>query len=184
MKYNLNSIYEEIEKTKSIILSDPIPSWQELPTIDLYMDQVIILLNRYLRLFSANCVDGKFITPTMINNYVKLKIMPPPLKKKYGKIHLAYLIIICSLKQTLSMSTIQKIIPPTLSECEAEELYSLFVRNHNSLLNTAMEKIDEALKNDNSADKSDNINNALMQSAITSIITKLITERISDTKYE
>ena len=66
-----------------------LPSWESLPQLDLYMDQVMVLMERYLALFS----DGKdkLITPSMINNYVKLGLIPPPVKKKYSREHLARL---------------------------------------------------------------------------------------------
>ena len=83
-----------------------IPLWNELPELDLYMDQVIGLMEKYL---NASKKD-KLITPSMINNYVKLGIMPPPQKKKYSKTHIAYLIIICSLKQVMPIPNIKILI--------------------------------------------------------------------------
>ena len=93
-KENMQSAFEKLEKTKE---QSTIPSWEQLPAIELYMDQVIILLNKYV---NTNIP----ITQSMVNNYVKLKAVPAPVKKRYGKIHLAYLIIFCTLKQTLSIS--------------------------------------------------------------------------------
>ena len=58
------------------LYSRKIPCWNELPEIDLYMDQIIALMEKYL---GSNSKD-KLITPSMINNYVKLGIVPPPIK--------------------------------------------------------------------------------------------------------
>ena len=67
-----------------------LPDWDSLPQLELYMDQVIILLTEYL---SPLCRSGeeKAVTASIINNYVRMHVMPPPRKKKYGRIHLAYL---------------------------------------------------------------------------------------------
>ena len=79
---------ERIEK----IIKHHLPRWNELPEIDLYLDQVVNYLEKYLGILSSND-DDKIITKTMINNYVKQGIMPAPEKKKYGKTHIAYLMV-------------------------------------------------------------------------------------------
>ncbi|WP_288153450.1 DUF1836 domain-containing protein, partial [uncultured Sharpea sp.] len=56
--------------------------WQELPDFDLYMDQVIGLIEKSLSFLKLN-EDDKVVTSTMINNYVKAKLVTPPIKKKY-----------------------------------------------------------------------------------------------------
>ena len=106
-----------------------LPDWNSLPQLELYMDQVIILLTEYL---SPLCRGGeeKAITASIINNYVRMKVMPPPVKKRYARTHLAYLIIICTLKQSLSISCIQRMLPPEHSEEEARTLYTDFVRQY------------------------------------------------------
>ena len=76
---------ERIEK----IIKHHLPRWNELPEIDLYLDQVVNYLEKYLGILSSND-DDKIITKTMINNYVKQGIMPAPEKKKYGKTHNMY----------------------------------------------------------------------------------------------
>ena len=63
-------------------------------------------------------MDGPVITATAINNYIRLKLLPPPVKKRYYRVHIAYLIIICTLKQNLSLSMLPKIIPTGISEEE------------------------------------------------------------------
>lgn len=102
----------------SILKTRQIPLWNELPELDLYMDQVIVLMEKYL---NATKKD-KLITPSMINNYVKLSIVPPPIKKKYSKTHIAYLIIICSLKQVMPIPEIKILIDEKIKESSIEEL--------------------------------------------------------------
>ena len=67
-----------------------LPDWDSLPQLDLYMDQVILLLTRYLSPLERYG-EEKAITASIINNYVRMKVMPPPVKKRYSRVHLAYL---------------------------------------------------------------------------------------------
>ena len=104
-----------------------LPDWDSLPQLDLYMDQVILLLNRYLAPIGG---EEKGVTASIINNYVRMKVMPPPVKKRYARTHLAYLIIICTLKQSLSISCIQRLLPAGHGEEDARLLYTDFVRQY------------------------------------------------------
>ena len=70
--------------------------------------------------------DDKIITKTMINNYVKQGIMPAPEKKKYGKTHIAYLMVICILKQVYSIGDIGKLISETTRYFELSKAYNRF----------------------------------------------------------
>ena len=105
-----------------------IPRWNELPEIDLYLDQVVNYIEKYLGQYNANKED-KIITKTMINNYVKQGIMPAPTKKKYNRQHIAYLIVICVLKQVYSISDIGKLIALTIQYFELSKAYNRFCAN-------------------------------------------------------
>lgn len=106
-----------------------LPDWDSLPQLDLYMDQVILLLRRYLTPLDSGG-DERSITASIINNYVRMKVIPPPLKKKYSRVHLAYLVIICTLKQSLSISCIQRLLPEDRSEEAVRQFYDGFVRQY------------------------------------------------------
>jgi len=108
-----------------------LPDWDSLPQLDLYMDQVILLLRRYLTPLDPGG-DERSITASIINNYVRMKVMPPPVKKRYSRVHLAYLIIICTLKQSLSISCIQRMLPEDHGEEAARALYEAFVLQYRS----------------------------------------------------
>ena len=83
-----------------------LPRWNELPDMDLYKDQVVSLILRYLSAFSEEGMD--IITPSMINNYVKWKVVPAPSRRKqYGRPQLAGLIIVSLLKQVVSIADIK-----------------------------------------------------------------------------
>ena len=113
---------------QEIITKIHIPRWNELPEIDLYLDQVVNYLEKYLGQYTINKED-KIITKTMINNYVKLGIMPAPEKKKYSREHIAYLIVICVLKQIYSISDIGKLISLTIEHFELSKAYNRFCAN-------------------------------------------------------
>ena len=116
------------EINQEIIMKIHIPRWNELPEIDLYLDQVVNYLERYLQQYNSNKED-KIITKTMINNYVKLGIMPAPNKKKYSRDHIAYLIVICVLKQVYSINDIGKLISLTIQHFELSKAYNRFCAN-------------------------------------------------------
>ncbi|GAA6395922.1 DUF1836 domain-containing protein [Solibaculum mannosilyticum] len=78
--------------------------WDELPDLELYMDQVITYLDRQLTAFKQK--EEKGITSSMINNYVKDGLVPRPKGKKYQKRHLADLLTVCTLKPVLPISDI------------------------------------------------------------------------------
>lgn len=115
---------ERIEK----VIKHHIPRWNELPEIDLYLDQVVNYLEKYLSKYNVN-KDDKVITKTMINNYVKQGIMPAPEKKKYSRTHLAYLMVICVLKQVYSINDIGKLISLTIQYFEISKAYNRFCTN-------------------------------------------------------
>lgn len=117
------------------IVKHKLPYWEELPEIDLYMDQVIALMEKYLY-FNKTDEDTKIITNSMINNYVKLGIMPAPVKKKYSREHIAYLIIICSLKQALPISDIKKLIEIRVKRTSIQETLNFFSDLYDSVYNT------------------------------------------------
>lgn len=106
-----------------------LPEWENLPQLDLYMDQVILLLTRYLAPMGRDG-EERAITASIINNYVRMKVMPPPVKKKYSRSHLACLVMICTLKQSLSISCIQRLLPEDRSEDAIRRVYTEFVQQY------------------------------------------------------
>jgi len=110
------------------ILNFHIPRWEELPNIDLYMDQVVSFVEESLiSLFpSKDDNEDKVVTKTMINNYVKHGILTPPINKKYNRTHLARLIVICILKQVYSINDINSLIALALETSGIEISYNKF----------------------------------------------------------
>ena len=95
-----------------------LPRWDELPDLELYMDQVLSLMERYLGSYPG--FDRKGLTASMVNNYVKLGVMPPPVKKKYTRSHLAHLIMICVLKTCLPIESVKNMIASAAQTEETE----------------------------------------------------------------
>lgn len=130
MAYNKELIAGKLRRWEVYLNAYRLPQWDDITNIGLYMEQVIALLKEYLDYLPPDIKEEQFITATTINNYVRKKIMPEPIKKKYYRQHIAYLIIICSLKQSLSISTLQTIIPMGLSMEELKETYTEYVNRH------------------------------------------------------
>ena len=91
-----------------------LPAWEEIPDFGLYMEQVVQLLKQYLSYLPPELKQSQTITAAAINNYVRTKMLPEPRKKKYYRIHIAYLLMICTLKQSLSLSMLQTLLPGDL----------------------------------------------------------------------
>ena len=177
-KENLLSAYSKIGPA---LAEFSLPSWEELPDLELYMDQVISLIKKYLNLFYDATGAEKFITPSMINNYVKLGIIPAPVKKKYSKKHLAYLLVICSLKQTLDMSTIQKIFPLDNDEEYIMKNYNTFVRNQHKAHGYVIAKVLDVARPilEFEGDNPDRVDDLTMQVSASANIFKILTETLS-----
>lgn len=101
------------------------PRWNTLPDIDLYMDQVLVVLDKQLTVFKRD-EDEKIITSAMINNYVKQKITLPPVNKKYTRHHLAYLYTVCVLKNIMGLSDICVGIGALLDGRHTAEAFDMF----------------------------------------------------------
>jgi DNA-binding transcriptional MerR regulator len=115
------------------------PAWDELPDLGLYMDQVITYLERHTALFSAE--EDKLITPAMINNYVKSEIVPRPNQKKYSREHLAFLLVITTLKQILPIPDISRILESQALESNLAELFNRLGHIQDEALEAVSERI-------------------------------------------
>ena len=99
-----------------------ISRWEEIPDFPLYIDQVVSIIEKSLS-FLKNDNDA-IITKTMINNYVKHKLVKAPIKKKYEREQIVYFTLICLLKSVFSLDEISKLIQLQQSQKELSELYN------------------------------------------------------------
>ena len=113
------------------LLEHTLPAWDELPDFELYMDQVLSLTGRYLE-GMPNSEDSK-LTASMINNYVKVKIIPAPQGKRYSRRHVAYLLLLCILKP------IQKLFAAAQSGTDDKAFYERFRRIYRQASSAAAE---------------------------------------------
>lgn len=103
-KYLLNSILSSISRIDYIRPN-------EIPNIDLYMDQVTTFMEEQLKR-TKRYEEDKILTKTMINNYAKNNLLPPPVKKKYSKEHVLVMIFIYYFKNILSIKDIESVLTP------------------------------------------------------------------------
>ena len=122
----LNSILQSLERIDYI---HP----EEIPNIDLYMDQVTTFMETQLR-STKRYEQDKILTKTMINNYAKNHLLPPPVKKKYSKDHLILLMMIFYLKNIISINDIDTALSPLIKDYfndgnnSLEEIFKLFIQ--------------------------------------------------------
>ena len=163
------------------LASHRLPRWEALPDIELYMDQVVDVMEKALSIYNTESEDNRIITPSIINNYVKLKIIPAPVKKRYNKEHLAYLVMICILKQTLAISSIVKMINLQLEKKSIKQLYNEFCTIYENVIPfVSMEDTRDADITDSAElpEDSDDINAFILKSAILSTAGKFICEGV------
>lgn len=102
-----------------------IPRGNELPTLDLYMDQVIALIDTTLGAFFSE-IGAASLTKNMVNNYVKAKIVDAPVNKKYPKLSVAMIIVVYILKNCYATDEIGKLIKLGISLEATEITYNRF----------------------------------------------------------
>ncbi len=111
----MNEFEQTIEKLIKEVTSVDTIEINDIPNIELYMDQVTTFMENNLQCFKRYPSD-KVLTKTMINNYAKARLFPAPVKKKYSRNHIMLLVIIYHLKTILSINDIHKLLSPITEE--------------------------------------------------------------------
>ena len=124
MQYDKALVADKLLRWERFLDGFRLPGWDELPKIALYMDQVIGLINQYLGFFVYDPSEEKLLTPSMVNNYVKQRLLPAPVRKKYGRKHIALLLMVCTFKQSVSMAAMSEMLPPD----DEEQIHQEYVR--------------------------------------------------------
>ena len=101
------------------------PRWEEIPNIDLYLDQVLLYVNQVCAPISPD--KDKGLTASMVNNYVKHGYLTKPDKNKYQRQQIARLIAITTLKSVFSIQEIAETLNTLQSQASSEQLYNAFV---------------------------------------------------------
>lgn len=109
----------------TILFNYSYPKWEEIPDIDLYLDQVLLYVNKVCAPFISKTDKG--LTASMVNNYVKHGYLPKPDKKKYKRQQVARLIAITTLKTVFSIQEIAATLNLLQSQADSADLYNSFV---------------------------------------------------------
>jgi len=141
MYYDRDLVAAKLRRWEKYLDNYKLPTWDEIPDLGLYMDQVVALLTQYLDYLPPEIKEERCITASTINNYVRLKAMPEPKKKKYYRVHIAYLVMICTLKQTLSIALVKKLIPMDIAEDEFIGIYNSYVQRHRATAQSFVDQI-------------------------------------------
>ncbi len=134
----LESILESLDRI------DYLPI-KEMPDIPLYMDQVTTLLSDFLKPSTRYPESDKILTRTMINNYAKNKLLPPPDKKKYNRDHLIFLLFIYYYKNVMSIGDIETLLGPLKEHHEGLRRPSL-VKIYEEVFSLEKEAVEELKK--------------------------------------
>ena len=136
----LNSILSSLERIDYI-------RPREIPDIDLYMDQVTTFMEEHLH-SSKRYPEDKILTKTMINNYAKNNLLPPPVKKKYSKEHVLVMIFIYYFKNILAIKDIETLLNPvtekyfdTGEEINMTSIYEEICRLEKSRIDTLQKDV-------------------------------------------
>lgn len=141
MKIDIENLLKELHLNEKI-------SYNEIPNLDLYMDQVITLFESSLP-NSKRSNEDKILTKTMINNYSKDKLLMPAVNKKYTKDHIILMILIYALKQSLSISDIKVLLSNIIINKKNEDnfdiksLYNLYLSTKDNVVNQLETNINE-----------------------------------------
>ena len=182
MQYDKELIAHKLDRWDRFITDYHLPEWDSIPDLGLYMDQVVVLLAQYLNFIPA-MPGGKesFVTSSTINNYVRLKIMPAPEKRKYHRIHIAYLIMILTMKQSLSISDVQKILPADSNETDVRavyEDYSLKFRRVGLFFNQQVQSGAEGIRTATEQSCDNAVELLVIESALIAGFSKILAEKL------
>ena len=150
-----------------------VPNVDALPQMNFYMGQVISYLEDNLKVFEIN---DKLITSSMVNNYVKGKVIPAPVNKKYSKVQLTYLLEICSLKNVLSLNEIMNIIDFSTYK----DVYTYYKDIQDDLVNSVSGAIKKNLSKIKKETEDVELKKLAMELALKANIYKTLSEKIID----
>ena len=180
MPYDKELIAHKLIRWEHYLNNYKLPAWKELPDIGLYMDQVIALLGQYLDFIPIEDSKDKPVTPTTINNYVRLKVMPAPEKRKYYRVHIAFLIMIFTLKQGISINGLQQLLLSTADEEEVRIFYTSYIARLQEVGNFYTAQTRAAVQDILDPETSDEgaIENVIIQSILQSGFSRIMAEKL------
>lgn len=155
-----------------------LPRYKDLPDFGIYSEQLVEIVNKALEAMFDK--DNK-LTKSMVNNYVKHKIMPSPIKKRYFRNHIVYCIVITVFKNNLSIAEIDGGILHELKKSSVEESYNYFCDKIESVMRLIIDILDKQESPDTKMTATIDVDldkrNGLTL-AIVSVCTKVITQKL------
>lgn len=148
-----------------------VPNLNALPNMDFYMEQVINYLEENLSPFE---IDDKLITSSMVNNYVKANNIPAPINKKYSRVHLSYLLEICSLKNVLRLDEISLII----NYAPYKDVYEFYKDKQNEFVSSISSNIKKELSKIKKENEDEELKKLAIELALKANIYKTMSEKI------
>lgn len=171
----ITNIINEIDERGSL---DP----DHIPELDLYMDQIMTLFDQYLGAHKRNDND-KIITKTMINNYSKEGVLKPIKGKKYTKEHIIELLVIYSLKNTITIQEIKRLMEPVREkEIAIEPIYQNFLDVMNPIIEAHSKNLINLIEENYTESPEDLLSILLIICSISNYY-ESIAEKIIDTFY-
>ena len=118
-KDEVRKLAQQMEKAPQILP-------EEIPDLEIYMDQLTTYLDKRLGFYNREG-ESPFVTRSMVNNYSKAKLLPPPAAKRYSRVHVMLLSLVCQLKRIFTIQDLGKLLAPVSGEKETARLYCLFL---------------------------------------------------------
>ena len=160
--------FTELEDWINAAYEYTLPNWEQLSSIPLYMDQVMMFMSEVFDLLENNNKTS-ILTNSMVNNYVKCGLVEHPIQKKYNREHLAKLVMIGMLKQVLSIQDISILFSENQ---DSSSLYSEFKEAQDKALHDTLASVDYA------EHSSDALRAAALRLAAESNARRMVAERI------
>lgn len=143
----MDNIKKTLENWLNQLNSFSFKNYEELPDIELYMDQVVTFLEKQSSIFQTSSLD-KQITSSMINNYVKGEVIQAPISKRYNREHLAAVEQVMTLKQVLTIAEIKQILDKNYNKAvEKADIFNTFNTLNNDKKSQAVEQAFKQLNN-------------------------------------
>ncbi len=118
-KDEVRKLAQQMEKAPQILP-------EEIPDLEIYMDQLTTYLDKRLGFYNREG-ESPFVTRSMVNNYSKAKLLPPPAAKRYSRVHVMLLSLVCQLKRIFTIQDLGRLLAPVTGEEETGSLYRLFL---------------------------------------------------------
>ncbi|MEG1050288.1 MAG: DUF1836 domain-containing protein [Oscillospiraceae bacterium] len=168
-----------MEEYIKLIKAFKLPRFNEIPNIELYMDQLLAYIEGVM-VPICDVDKEKPLTTSMVNNYVKQGVIPPTCKKRYSREHIAYLIVICILKQIYSITELGHLIAVQNSSYTIEIAYDYLCTELENTLNSTFSNV-PILPDSGQTDKPERL---LVRNSAIAFAHKLYTQKLCEELYK